>query len=96
MQGINDQVVPEEFFQAVKYDRVASRCAAEGIDHLDYLLRLSELDLIDRNHRMVDCRIKEARFPTVKSLDTLDILAIPSLNKALVPELAWCEYVELL
>ncbi|MEE3005577.1 MAG: IS21-like element helper ATPase IstB [Chloroflexota bacterium] len=77
-----------------EYDRVASRCAAEGVDHPDYLLRLSELELIDRNHRMVDRRIKEARFPTVKSLDTFDFLAIPSLNKALVLELARCEYID--
>ena len=77
-----------------EYDKVASRCAAEGLDHPDYLLRLSELELIDRNHRMVDRRIKEARFPTVKSLDTFDFLAIPSLNKALVLELARCEYID--
>ena len=77
-----------------EYDKVASRCAAEGVDHPDYLLRLSELELIDRNHRMVERRIKEARFPTVKSLDTFDFLAIPSLNKALVLELARCEYIE--
>ena len=77
-----------------EYDRVASRCAAEGLDHPDYLLRLSELELIDRNHRMVERRIKEARFPTVKSLDTFDFLAIPSLNKALVLELARCEYID--
>ena len=78
-----------------EYDKVASRCAAEGVDHPDYLLRLSELELIDRNHRMVDRRIKAARFPTVKSLDTFDFLAIPSLNKALVLELARCEYIDL-
>ena len=77
-----------------EYDKVASRCAAEGLDHPDYLLRLSELELIDRNHRMVERRIKEARFPTVKSLDTFDFLAIPSLNKALVLELARCEYID--
>ena len=77
-----------------EYDKVASRCAAEGVDHPDYLLRLSELELIDRNHRMVDRRIKAARFPTVKSLDTFDFLAIPSLNKALVLELTRCEYID--
>ena len=43
---------------------------------------------------MVDRRIKAARFPTTKSLDTFDFLAIPSLNKALVLELARCEYIE--
>ena len=77
-----------------EYDKVASRCAAEGVDHPDYLLRLSELELIDRNHRMVERRIKAAGFPTVKSLDTFDFLAIPSLNKALVLELARCEYID--
>jgi len=77
-----------------EYDRVASRCAAEGLDHPDYLLRLSELELIDRNHRMVERRIKVAGFPTTKSLDTFDFLAIPSLNKALVLELARCEYID--
>ena len=77
-----------------EYDKVASRCAAEGVDHPDYLLRLSELELIDRNHRMVDRRIKAARFPATKSLDTFDFLAIPSLNKALALELARCEYID--
>ena len=73
---------------------MASQCAAEGVDHPDYLLRLSELELIDRNHRMVDRRIKAARFPTVKSLDTFVFLVLPSLNKPLVLELARCEYVD--
>ena len=77
-----------------EYDKVASRCAAEGVDHPDYLLRLSELELIDRNHRMVERRIKAARFPATKSLDTFDFLAIASLNKALVLELARCEYID--
>ena len=47
----------------------------------DYLLRLAELELIDRHQRMVQRRIRAARFPAVKSLDTFDFLAIPSVNK---------------
>ena len=77
-----------------EYGKVASRCAAEGVDHPDYLLRLSELELIDRHHRMVDRRIKAARFPTTKSLDTFDFLAIPSLNKHMMTEMARCEYID--
>jgi len=52
-----------------------------------------ELELIDRERRMVERRIKAARFPAVKSLDTFDFTAIPSLNKMLVLELARCEFV---
>ena len=42
---------------------------------------------------MVERRIKAARFPVVKSLDSFDFKVIPSLNKALVLELARCEYI---
>ena len=42
---------------------------------------------------MVERRIKEAKFPAVKSLDSFDFTAIPSLNKTLVLELARSEYV---
>ena len=59
-----------------------------------YLVRLAELELIGRERRMVERRIRQARFPAVKSLDSFDFKAIPSLNKRLVVELARCEYVE--
>jgi len=76
-----------------EYDKLARSCAAEGVDHPRYLLRLAELELIDRERRTVERRIKEARFSAVKSLDSFDFAAIPSLNKALVLELARSEYV---
>ena len=45
-----------------------------------YLVRLAELELIDRERRMVERRIRQARFPAVKSLDSFDFKAIPGLN----------------
>jgi DNA replication protein DnaC len=77
-----------------EHDRLARHCAAEGVDHLRYLLRLAELELIEREGRMVERRIRAAHFPTVKSLDSFDFLALPSLNKALILELARGEYIE--
>ena len=77
-----------------EYGKMAAQCAAEGVDHPHYLLRLAELELIDRHQRMVERRIRAARFPAVKSLDTFDFTAIPSVNKSLVMELARCEYVQ--
>jgi DNA replication protein DnaC len=77
-----------------EYDKLARQCAAESADYPRYLLRLAELELIDRDRRMVERRIKAAKFPTVKSLDSFDFAALPSLNKALVMELARSEYVE--
>ena len=77
-----------------QYRKLAAQCAAAGADHPDYLLRLAELELIDRHQRMVQRRIRAARFPATKSLDTFDFLAVPSVNRALVMQLARCEYVE--
>ena len=76
-----------------EYEKVARECARDGVDHLRYLLRLVELELLDRERRVTERRIREARFPAVKSLETFDFTAIPSLNKTLVLELARCEYV---
>jgi DNA replication protein DnaC len=62
-----------------EYDKLARQCAAEGVDHTRYLLRLAELELLDRERRMMERRIRSARFP--------------SLNKMLVLELARGEYI---
>ncbi len=43
---------------------------------------------------MIDRRIKAAKFPAIKSLDSFDFDAIPSLNKKLVLELARCEFID--
>jgi DNA replication protein DnaC len=77
-----------------EHDKLARQCAAEGVDHTGYLLRLAELELLERERRLVERRIRQARFPAVKSLDSFDFAAIPSLNKLLVLELARGEYVE--
>jgi DNA replication protein DnaC len=72
---------------------VARQCAAWQVDYPRYLLRLTELELLDRDRRAVERRIRPAKFPVVKSLDSFEFLAIPSLNKALVLELARCEFL---
>ncbi len=77
-----------------EYAKLARQCAAENADHIRYLKRLTELELIDRERRMIERRIRAAKFPATKSLDSFDFKAIPSLNKALVMELARSEFIE--
>lgn len=76
------------------YRKLARQCAADNVDHVRYLARLIELELIDREARMVERRIKAARFPAKKSLETFDFDAIPALNRKLVLDLARCEFVD--
>ena len=77
-----------------EYDTVARQCAQEGLDCSRDLFRLCELELLDREQRAVERRIKAARFPVLKSLETFEFRAIPSVNKRLVLELARSEYLD--
>ena len=77
-----------------EYGKLAKQAAAEGLDHVQFLARLIELEMIDRERRMIERRIKAAKFPAVKSLDSFDFKAIPALNKMQVLELARCEWVD--
>ncbi len=40
-----------------EYDKLARQCATEGVEHTGYLLRLAELEPIERERRMVERRI---------------------------------------
>jgi DNA replication protein DnaC len=79
---------------AREYQKVAMEAAEDRADYPKYLLRLCELERIDRDRRSIERRIRLARFPHTKSFDTFDFAAQPSLNKALVLELARCEWIE--
>jgi hypothetical protein len=85
---------------ASKVIKVAAEAAREELDHPRNLLRLAELALVDRKWRIVErrirarpsvrrpCKLTGLRFPAVKSFDTFDFVAIPSLNQPLVRRLA--------
>ena len=77
-----------------EYEKLARQWAAtEGRDRSAYLLRLVEAELRERERRLVERRIKQARFPAMKTLETFDFSAVPSLDKNLVLTLAQGEYI---
>lgn len=75
-------------------ERIASRCAQENVDHLGFLLQLCELELLERERRSAERRLKAARFAAIKTLDGFDFTQRPSINKALIAELMRCAYIE--
>ena len=75
-------------------DKVAVRCAVENVDHLGFLLQLCELELIDRERRAKERRLKAARFPTLKTIESFEFTAQPSVNKPLVTDLLSCHYLD--
>ena len=77
-----------------EYDKLARQCAAESLDSRSFLQQLCELELLDREQRATERRIKAAKFLVTKSLDTFNFPALPALNKKLVLELARCEFID--
>jgi DNA replication protein DnaC len=77
-----------------EHKMIAAACAKDGGDHLAFLLRLCERELIDREQRAAERRIRAAKFPIVKTLDTFDFKAQPSINKPLVLDLMRSEYLD--
>jgi DNA replication protein DnaC len=75
-------------------EKVAARCTTENVDHLGFLLQLCELELITREKRAAERRLKAARFPNHKTLEDFKFDAQPSLNRALLGELLRGEYVD--
>lgn len=77
-----------------EYAPVAAACTQDRCDYPAYLLRLAERELIDRDQRAAERRIKAARFPVIKTLDTFDFKAQPSINQPLIRELTTGQYID--
>jgi DNA replication protein DnaC len=74
-------------------EKVAARCATENIDHLGFLLQLSEQELIGREKRAAERRLKGAKLPNLKTLEDFQFEAQPTINRVLVSELMRGEYI---
>jgi len=79
---------------AQNYVRLSSEAAASNQTFPDYLLALIEGEITQREENTQKLRISKARFPVMKTLDSFEFSAIPSLNKALVLELSRGSYIE--
>ncbi len=77
-----------------EYEKTAAVSREEGADYRTFLLRLCELESIDRERRAAERRIRAAGFPMIKTLDTFDFKAQPSINQALVRELLCGEFID--
>lgn len=77
-----------------EYAPMAATCSKDREDYPGYLLRLTERELLDRERRAAERRLKDACFPVVKTIDSFDFKAQPSVNEPLVRELLRGEYID--
>ena len=77
-----------------EWEGVATSCAKDGRDYGDFLLQLTERELIEREQRAAQRRIKSAKFPVIKNLEDFDFGAQASINESLIRQLASGEYID--
>ena len=65
-----------------------------GIDHEEFLLGLTEIELQVRSENRQKRRLREAKFPLMKPLQTFDLDSAPDLDTALFRELATCAFIK--
>jgi len=64
-----------------------------GISYDELLVDLTRLEIASRAANRLKRRIREARFPLLKPLETFDLSAVPELDIRLFRELTSCEYI---
>ncbi len=77
-----------------EWETAAASCANDGRDYGDFLLQLTERELIEREQRAAQRRIKSAKFPVIKTLEDFDFGAQSSINETLVRQLTSGEYLD--
>ena len=79
---------------AQSYAKLAKEAAAHNQPYQDYLLALLESEVLQREENAQKLRLSKARFPVIKTLDSFEFTAIPSVNKAKVIELSRGGYIQ--
>lgn len=96
-----DEAVVKEQCRQLRLPTVAAQCmrlAEEAsrleTSHLRYLSSLLSAEVDDRERRVVEKRIREARLPRLKTLEEFDFSATPHLSAGQLRQLAEGGYLE--
>jgi DNA replication protein DnaC len=101
MSEVVDKVILESYLRKLylsafirHYEAFAAEAAQSNQSYSRYLLALAEQELLERDVRRCDRRVKEAKFPVLKDLSSFDFAAIPQLNPQKIRQLAQGDYID--
>ncbi|QQY79062.1 DNA replication protein DnaC [Keratinibaculum paraultunense] len=93
----------EELFNKLKYcklsgmidvfDRVLEEALDKELNHLEFFEMLLDEKVINRENRRYNRLLKNACFPTIKTIDTFDFSKAPFLNKKEIMELFTLDFL---
>ena len=66
----------------------------DKLEYEEFLLNLTEAEVQVRKENGCKRRLREAKFPLIKPLETFDFGSAPQLDARLIKELSGCEYVD--
>jgi DNA replication protein DnaC len=75
-------------------EEVARQARQDGWAYEEFLVQLLEAEVTTRRERTSTRRLREARFPDIKTLDQVDWDALRGISRPQVKELASCDYLE--
>lgn len=75
-------------------DAVCEQAAQKDVDYKTFLIQALSTEWQGRYQRGIEARLRQARFPWVKTLEQFDFEFQPSLDKKMVRELAGLSFVE--
>ena len=76
------------------YEALARQASDGGWAYEDYLRELLDAEVRSRQERSAASRLRDARFPEVKTLDQIDWQALSGISRPKILELANCEYIK--
>jgi DNA replication protein DnaC len=101
MSEVVDKVILESYLRKLylsafirHYEAFAAEAAQSNQGYSRYLLALAEQELLERDVRRCDRRVKEAKFPVLKDLSSFDFPVIPQLNPQKIRQLAQGDYID--
>lgn len=78
---------------AAQFSRLAEQAVKQQQTHIRYLNLLLSAEVEDRERRVVEKRLREARLPRLKTLEEFDFSQSPQLSAAQLQQLAQGDYL---
>lgn len=75
------------------FDRVLEEALDKELNHLEFFEMLLDEEVINRENRRYNRLLKNACFPTIKTIDTFDFFKAPFLNKKEIMELFTLDFL---
>lgn len=85
---LKDQLIRLKLLSmAQRFETVAQQASKNNLSHIEYLRILIQEEVAGKRERLVNARIRQARFPVIKTLDAFQFQFPKKINKAKILDL---------